>query len=239
MADPVTTASDSTVEGATPDKSNTTTTQSTATASDSPDTSALEATLHKEREARKALEKELREIRKATDADARKRDEENGAFKSLYERERAAREEREKALESANARWRDSQTNAALATALGSQVADGSTAHVMAALASALSVDDDGSVSVDMTKVGTVRTAKPLDTTKVKDLQTLVSEFLTANPFFAASRAAGGAGGGGTGAAANGQGDLATIFQNWDSLSAEQQAALAKDPKFQARVLGQ
>lgn len=233
MADTETPTRDAEGQGGTPDKTVSNSPHTTPTRDAEVDERAeLKAAIARERAKTKDAEAKLRAYEAARDAEAAKVAEEQGQYKTLYEQHKAALEKANAERDAISARWRDSQTSAALATALGSQVVDGSTAHVMTALAPALAVDDDGSVTVDMTRVASIRSAKALDTTKVKDLQSLVTAFLEANPFFAASRANGGAGSGGTGAA-NGQGyDSALFGAGFDKLSKEQQDALTNSPDF-------
>lgn len=236
MAESETPARDATGQGVTPDQtgSSTTTTAPERDAKDA-DIERLKQSIAAERAKSRELETKIREREKAEAEHAERVATEQGNYKSLYEQHKAALEKATADRDALAARWRDAQTNAALSTALGSQVVDGSTAHVMTALAPALTVDDDGSVAVDMTRVASIRSAKALDTTKVKDLQSLVTAFLEANPFFAASKAAGGAGSGGTGQA-NGTGSFDSAIAGWDKLTKDQQDTLWAVPEFRAAV---
>lgn len=235
MADTETPTRDAEGQGGTPDKTVANSTQTQPTRDAEVDERAeLKAAIARERAKTKEVEAKLLAIEKSKADEAERVATEQGNYKSLYEQHKAALEKATADRDALAARWRDAQTNAALSTALSTQVVDGSTAHVMTALAPALAVDDDGSVTVDMTRVASIRSARALDTTKVKDLQSLVTAFLEANPFFAPSKSAGGAGGGGAGASNETGTDIKAIIGRWNDIPKEERDRHLKDPVFLA-----
>lgn len=164
---------------------------------------------------------------------------EQGQWKALYETEKPQWEKRATTAEQARVDAVNRLHSAVVDTTLANALAGHSVApaQVAALVRAAVTVGDDGAPTIDPSKLAAIPTLNPLDTTAVRDVPTLVSAYLAANPHHALSAAAGGAGtrsaNGGTNGAA--YGDL--LGSKFDDLTPEQRAEKFADPAFMAAAM--
>lgn len=181
--------------------------------------------LKQERKARREFEAELAALRKTqTEAD-NKRLEEQGQWKALYEKDKAAWEDKHKSLMD---QFHNVTINARLLEAAKGAV---NPAQIARLLKPAFALSDDGTVSINDSELKDL--GVEIAVNEDKSVSAVVAKFLAANPHLVTSPNGSGAGTRNTPTPTDPNSQkYRDAMRDWKKLSQEERDAFKADPKF-------